>query len=102
MISYQERGIGRLDVSKGRIGGISKGIVFSALIIFFFLLPSILNVLLTTIADAACDCTVCHGSEGPHGANPPTCESCHGNPPVANTIGGPDGLVGYPSPTGAA
>ncbi len=47
-------------------------------------------------------CTACH----PHGnafifGGSDTCDACHGNPPVNADIGGPDGLVELPSPTGS-
>lgn len=46
------------------------------------------------------DCTSCH----PHSAGftpaGGACDSCHGNPPTVNTLGGPDGLAKYPDNSG--
>jgi len=48
-----------------------------------------------------CECKGCHGPQGPHaGGFPSGCNVCHGNPPLQSQTG-IDGLVGYPSPTGA-
>ncbi len=46
------------------------------------------------------DCTACH----PHAAGftpaGGACDSCHGNPPTVNTLGGPNGLAKYPDNSG--
>jgi len=46
------------------------------------------------------DCTACH----PHSAGftpaGGACDSCHGNPPTTNTLGGPNGLAKYPDNSG--
>ncbi|MDT8442095.1 MAG: CxxxxCH/CxxCH domain-containing protein [Desulfuromonadales bacterium] len=48
----------------------------------------------------ASNCMACH----PHnqGFAPAGCDSCHGNPPTVNTLGGPNGLANSPFATGSA
>ena len=67
-----------------------------------FLLPVILFLVLAGAGSASADldCVECHGPNGPHAENFGGCNSCHGNPPVISQLG-VDGLVNYPSATGA-
>jgi predicted CxxxxCH...CXXCH cytochrome family protein len=69
------------------------------------LLPFALTFLFLTVAAGIekapavdcppCECKVCHGPVGPHAGGYPSCNSCHGFPPVDIA-----GLVSIPSPTG--
>ena len=43
-------------------------------------------------------CTTCHLHQQ---GFKPNCNTCHGNPPVVNTLGGPNGLVNTPAATGS-
>ncbi|PLY00102.1 MAG: hypothetical protein C0623_07925, partial [Desulfuromonas sp.] len=46
------------------------------------------------------DCMVCHKHN--EGFKPRACDSCHGYPPTANTLGGPTGLANDPYATASA
>jgi len=42
------------------------------------------------------NCNACHYHENPKGSFTPVCDTCHGQPPSANTVGGPSGYAaGY-------
>lgn len=45
------------------------------------------------------DCITCHSHA--QGFAKPSCDTCHGNPPVVSTIGGPSGLSNIPHTTGS-
>lgn len=46
------------------------------------------------------DCTSCHPHSAGFTPDGGACDSCHGNPPTVNTLGGPDGLAKYPDNSG--
>lgn len=56
----------------------------------------------THFSDPDLTCTDCHvHSAGFLPAAGNYCQGCHGNPPVTTNMGGPDGLVNSPYPTGS-
>lgn len=46
------------------------------------------------------DCTACHPHSSGFTPAGGACDSCHGNPPTQNTLGGPDGLAKYSDNSG--
>lgn len=64
----------------------------------FFFIAALL--LFASQSHADLDCVACHGPNGPHGEGFEGCNACHGYPPLTSEPGA-DGLVKYPSSTGA-